>query len=579
MRQLLRYLKPYLPWITVLGFSVLGQSLANLALPGYAARIIDQGIVAGNMGAILNNGLRMLLIALGGGALTVLTGFIAARVSAGYAKRLRDAVFAKVESFSLNEFNVFSSSSLITRATNDIQQIQQILAMLMRMSLLAPFMGVGAIIKADRLASDMSWVMLTAVLILATAIVVLFVVAIPKFNVIQQLVDRLGLEVREMLTGVRVIRAYGKDQDIQEKFEKPNKLSADINIFVSRLVGMMGPLMMLVMGAASVTVVWLGSYMVGDGRLAIGEVMALVQYVSQAIMSFMLFSIIFIMVPRAAVSGRRIREVLGTEAEILDPEEPESLPENGCRVLEFHNVSFGYEGSQEPVLSDISFKAEPGKTVAIIGGTGSGKSTVINLIPRLYDVSTGSITLDDIDIRHLSQAELHHCLAYVPQKALLFSGTISENIAYGRPEIKEEEIEKAAAIAQADEFVRALPDGFSSPVSQAGGNLSGGQKQRIAIARAIAKKAPIFLFDDSFSALDFKTDAAVRQGLGKELAGATIIIVAQRISTIMQADNIIVLEEGEIVGQGKHAELMESCPVYREIAESQLSQDELKANG
>ena len=575
MRQIVKYFKPYLLSFAILLFFVWGQSYVNLALPDYTARIVNEGIGRQNINIIYDVGVKMLLLTLLGGLLTTGTGFLSAKISAGYARRLREAVFSKVENFSLDEFNVFSPSSLITRATNDIQQLQNVLAMMMRMTLMAPFLGVGAIVKANRLAPSMSWIMFTAIAGLIVMLVILFLIALPKFTLIQKLVDKLGLEVREMLVGVRVIRAYGKDADRQEQFLRTNRESMDLNIFLGKLMSLVSPVMTLIMGLASVAVVWFGAYLINDSKLNVGNVVALMQYVSQAIFSFLMLSIIFIMVPRAAVSARRIGEILEIVPKINDPKTPEHLPEIVRGVVEFKDVSFSYEGSESPVLNNISFTARPGQTTAIVGGTGSGKSTLLNLIPRLYDVTVGSITLDGVDIRHITQHELHEHIGYIPQRATLFSGTIKSNIAYGKAKASVAEIEKAAAIAQAAEFIDALPEGVESAISQGGINVSGGQKQRLSIARALVKKSPVILFDDSFSALDFKTDAALRSELQKELKSSTIIIVAQRISTIMHADNIIVLDNGKIVGQGKHAALLSSCRVYQEIAESQLSVEEL----
>jgi ATP-binding cassette subfamily B protein len=529
-----------------------------------------------DINAIWSIGMKMLLITTLSGVFTIIIGFLAAKISTGYAKSLRQAVFTKIEGFSLNEFNAFSSSSLITRSTNDIQQIQNVASMLMRMSLLAPFVGVGAILKASQLASSMSWIVFASICILSAMIAILFLIAIPKFTLIQQLVDRLGLQTREMLTGVRVIRAYNKDAVQQKKFDKINIESVNLNILVSRIMAMMQPIMTLIMGLASVAVVWLGAYMLNAGELQIGNILALMQYVAQAIMSFIMFSIIFIMVPRAAVSGKRIEEILIVNSKIKDPEQPQNLPSKVQGIIEFQRVSFSYEGSEQPVLTNISFVAKPGQTTAIIGGTGSGKSTILNLIPRLYDVTVGSITLDGIDIRNIPQRELRKYISYIPQKASLFSGTIKSNIAYGQPDASKDEINRAATSAQASEFIDVLSDGLDSDISQGGDNISGGQKQRLSIARALVKHAPVFLFDDSFSALDFKTDLALRKSLRQELKDSTIIIVGQRISTIMHADNIIVLDNGVIVGQGKHEDLLISSSIYREIAESQLSSDELK---
>jgi len=575
MRQIVKYFKPYLLSFAILLFFVWGQSYVNLALPDYTARIVNEGISRQNINIIYDVGVKMLLLTLLGGFLTTGTGFLSAKISAGYARRLREAVFSKVENFSLDEFNVFSPSSLITRATNDIQQLQNVLAMMMRMTLMAPFLGVGAIVKANRLAPSMSWIMFTAIAGLIVMLVILFLIALPKFTLIQKLVDKLGLEVREMLVGVRVIRAYGKDADRQEQFLRTNRESMDLNIFLGKLMSLVNPVMTLIMGLASVAVVWFGAYLINDSKLNVGNVVALMQYVSQAIFSFLMLSIIFIMVPRAAVSARRIGEILEIVPKINDPKTPEHLPEIVQGVVEFKDVSFSYEGSESPVLNNISFTAQPGQTTAIVGGTGSGKSTLLNLIPRLYDVTVGSITLDGVDIRHITQHELHEHIGYIPQRATLFSGTIKSNIAYGKAKASVAEIEKAAAIAQTAEFIDALPEGVESAISQGGTNVSGGQKQRLSIARALVKKSPVILFDDSFSALDFKTDAALRSELQKELKSSTIIIVAQRISTVMHADNIIVLDNGKIVGQGKHAALLSSCRVYQEIAESQLSVEEL----
>jgi ATP-binding cassette subfamily B multidrug efflux pump len=578
MKYLVKYFKPYFALFAFLVVWVLVQTYVNLALPDYTARIVDQGIALKDMNAVWSAGIVMLLLTLLGGLCTVVIGFIAAKISAGYSRRLRDAVFTKVESFSLSEFNTFSPSSLITRNTNDIQQIQNVLSMILRIVLLGPFMGIGSIIKVIQIAPSMSGIAFISICLLVAMIVVLFFAAIPKFTLIQKLVDRLGLQTQEMLTGVRVIRAYNKDRSQEEKFDRANIESTDLNIFVNRIMALMLPVMTLIMGLAAVAIVWFGASLIGAGRLQVGNVLALMQYISQAIMSFLMISVMFIIVPRAAVSGQRINEVLAVAPKIKDPKTPAHLPDPTQGILEFRRVSFSYGGSEQPILSDISFTAKPGETTAIIGSTGSGKSTLLSLIPRLYDVTGGSITIDGVDIRDISQHELHGAIGYIPQKALLFSGTVASNIAYGRPGASEDEIRQAAAIAQATEFINNLPDGMASAISQGGTNVSGGQKQRLTIARALVKRPPIFLFDDSFSALDFKTDAALRDALKKDLKQSTVVIVAQRISTIMYADHIIVLEKGVIVGQGKHQDLLSSSDVYREIAESQLSADELKEN-
>lgn len=575
MKKLAKYFVPYLWFLVILVGLVWAQSYVNLALPDYTSKIVNHGIVGKNIDAIWSNGTQMLLLTFLGGLCAIGVGFIAARISTGYTRRLREAVFTKVEGFSLDEFNKFSSSSLVTRSTNDMQQIQNVISMVLRIAFLAPFMGVGSIIKAHQMAPSMSWIVIIAIGVMMSMIIVLFMVAIPKFTIIQKLVDTLSLQTREMLTGVRVIRAYNKDDYQQKKFNTTNKQSTDLNMFVNRLMMLMQPLMTLVMGLSAVAVIWVGSYQISSGNLQVGNLLALMQYVSQTIMAFLMISIIFIMVPRAAVSGKRIGEILNTKPSIVDPEKASHLPEAAVGLVEFKNVSFGYQGSEQMVLENISFEAKPGQTTAIIGGTSSGKSTILNLIPRLYDVSGGMITIDGVNIKDIPQTELHAKIGYVPQKASLFSGTIKSNIIYGNPEASDDHIERAISIAQASEFINGLPKKLNSPVSESGSNLSGGQKQRLSIARALLKKPQIYLFDDSFSALDFKTDAALRSALKKETANETFIIVAQRISTIMQADKIIVVDEGKIVGMGRHDELLKSTPEYREIAESQLSASEL----
>ncbi len=575
MKNLVKYFKPYFVWLIALILFVWGQATVNLTLPDYMAKIINEGIVKKDLAAVWSNGLNMLILTLLGGIAATAIGFIAARIATGYVRKLREAIFIKVEHFSLNEFNSFSSSSLITRATNDMQQIQNTTNMILRMAFLAPFMGIGAIIKANQLAPSMSWIILAAIGVMVSVIVMLFFVVIPKFTKIQKLVDKLSLQTREMLTGVRVIRAYNNDDRQQKKFNETNLESTRLNIFVNRVMMLMQPVMTLVMGLASVGVIWVGSHVISDGNLQVGSLFALMQYVMQTIFAFLMISIIFIMVPRAAVSWKRVNEILDTEPTISDPAEPISLPKQIRGVVEFNNVDFGYSGSQQQVLSGITFTAEPGQTTAIIGGTGSGKSTLLNLIPRLYDVTGGLIMVDGLDIREIKQSDLRKHIGYVPQKASLFSGTIASNISYGKPKASAGDLNKAASIAQASEFINDLPEGFNSPVAQAGNNVSGGQRQRLSISRALAKNPEIYLLDDSFSALDFKTDAALRRALNKEISKATFIVVAQRISTIMQAEKIIVLDNGKIVGMGTHQELLKSSKVYKEIAESQLSAVEL----
>lgn len=579
MKNLFKYLRPYLLWLIVLIVFVWGQAYANLTLPDYMAKIVTDGIIKKNIDSVWNNGMMMLVVTLIGGLCAIVVGFIAARVSTGYVRKLREVTFTKVERFSLNEFNSFSSASLATRVTNDMQQIQNVSAMIMRMAFLAPIMGIGSVVKAYQIAPSMSWIILAAIGAMSCLIVALFIVVIPKFSVIQKLIDRLSLQIKETLTGVRVIRAYNNDEDQHKKFNQTNLKSTKLNIFVNRVMALMSPVMMMIMGLSSLAVIWIGAYVIDAGNLQVGDLLALMQYVSQTIMAFLMISIIFVMVPRVAVSFRRVNELLATEPAIVDAVEPIHLQKKIKGLVKFDDVSFGYEGSDQPVLNNISFTANPGETTAIIGGTGSGKSTLLNLIPRLYDVTFGVISIDGVDIRKVPQNELRSHLGYVPQKASLFSGTIKSNILYGGGNSKsEDDLQSAINIAQAAEFVNKLDDGVKSPISQSGNNVSGGQRQRLSIARALAKKPQIYLFDDSFSALDFKTDSSLRKALKNEVSQATFIVVAQRISTIMQAEKIIVIDQGRIVGEGTHQELLKKSKVYREIAESQLSATELMEN-
>jgi ATP-binding cassette, subfamily B, multidrug efflux pump len=574
MAKLFKYLAPYF-WMLVLlvGFTYL-QATVNLALPDYMANIVNQGIVGQDTNAIYHNGLLMLLITLGGGICAIGAGYFSSRIGTGLAKRLRDLVFSKVESFSLMEFNKFSTASLITRNTNDIQQIQMVMVMLLRIGLMAPFMGIISIFKAYHLAPSMTWIMAVSIGGLISIITVLFSVAMPRFARLQKLVDKLNLVTREILTGLRVIRAFDKENYEEQKFRKANRELTNVNLFVNRVMVILQPAMILIMNFTVIGIIWIGAHKIDAGSLQIGNMIAFMQYSMMAIFSFLMISVIFIMVPRASVSADRIAEVLGTKAEILDPVNPVKVPRGGGTV-EFKNVAFAYTGSEEPVLRDISFVAHPGQTTAFVGSTGSGKSTLINLIPRFYDVTAGQILIDGVDVRDMRQEDLRERIGYVSQKAMLFSGTVKDNITYGRPEATSGEVKRAADIAQATEFIDQLDKKFENPIAQAGGNISGGQKQRLAIARALAKKPEIYIFDDSFSSLDFKTDAALRNALKKETSGKTVLIVAQRISTIMQADKILVLDAGRIVGQGTHRELLKSCEVYRQITTSQLSEEEL----
>jgi ATP-binding cassette subfamily B protein len=538
------------------------------------ADIVNKGIIGADNGYVFQTGLMMLGVTLIGGLAMVGVGFTASRIATGFVRRLRIALFSRVENFSLHEFNTFSTASLITRATNDMQQLQQTSVLLLRMALIAPFTGVGAIFMAYNLSSQMSWIIAVPIIVLITIIIVLFVIVVPKFKQIQKLVDRLSLVTREMLTGIRVIRAFNKEASEEKRFDSANKQSVTLNLFVNRSMIILQPTMMLVLSFTSLAIVWIGASYVDSGALQLGSLLAFMQYATQAVGSFLMLSFIFILAPRALVSANRINEVLSSQSSIQDPKQPKTLPSSGKGKVEFKDVSFSYKDSQEPVLSHISFTAEPGQTTAIIGGTGSGKSTLVNLIPRLYDVSKGKVLIDGVDVRDATQSDVRDRIGYAAQKATLFSGTIADNISYAS-KMTQDRIVKAAKIAQADEFIKNLPDKYQDQVARGGSNLSGGQKQRISIARAIAKEPMVYLFDDCFSALDMKTDAALRRALDEETTEKTVIIVAQRISSIVHADKIILLDDGRIIDQGTHKSLLDSSKIYREIAESQLSATEL----
>lgn len=575
MKQLVRYATPYFVWFIVLLALVWGQTTATLSLPDLMADIINKGIATGDTAYIMQTGLWMLLVTLGGGIATIGVSFVAARIGAGFVRRLREALFYQVEHFSLAEFNTFSTASLITRATNDMQQLQQTLIMLLRLALMAPFMGVGAIVKAYQLSPDMSWIMALAISIIVVIIIVMFIAVVPKFKKIQLLVDRLSLLTREMLTGIRVIRAFRKEEHEEKKFDTANKESVKLNLFVNRAMTLLQPTMMLVMSLTSLAVVWIGAQYVNTGALQLGSVLAFMQYAMQAVMSFLLLTMVFFLAPRAWVSAGRINEVLASKPSVVDPKKPVAIPRTGSGTVEFRDVSFRYAGSEEPALSHISFVAAPGQTTAIVGGTGSGKSTLVSLIPRLYDVTDGAVLINGVDVRKATQAAVRSCIGYAAQKATLFSGTIRSNIRYGS-KLSDARISHAAKVAQATEFINELPKKYKARVERGGTNLSGGQKQRISIARVIARRPDIYIFDDSFSALDMKTDAMLRQALARETADKTVIIVAQRISSIMHADQILVIDDGKIVDRGTHHELMKTSHVYQEIATTQLSASELE---
>ena len=580
MSNLLRLLKlftPYLLWLVLLVLFVWGQATVNLTLPDFTSKIVNEGILLNDLDSIWSNGFLMLLITSLGGLCAIGVGFLASKISAGYVRRLREKVFEKIESFSLGEFDQFSTSSLVTRSTNDMQQVQTVMSMFLRIAFLAPFMGIGSIIKAYNINVAMSQIVFVTVGIITILVVILFIVVVPKFTMIQKNVDKLSQQMREMLTGVRVVRAYNNDKMHQDKFDITNKTSVSLNIFVNRVVMMMQPVMTLIMGLTSMAVVWVGAYKIEDRSLMVGDLLALMQYVMQTVMAFLMISAIFILIPRLAVSLKRIGEILSTKPKIVDPSNLDSKKAKHLAraSVVFKNVSFGYNDSEQPILSDISFEAKFGEMTAIIGGTGSGKSSILKLITRLYDVTGGSILIGNRDIRDMSQKQLRDLIGYVPQKAFLFTGTIKSNLLYGNRTASDKDITDAIKLAQAKEFIDKLPDGINSTVSQAGGNFSGGQKQRLSIARALIKKPSIYLFDDSFSALDYKTDAKLRKALKGNIKNSVFLIVAQRVSTIMKAAKIIVLDDGKIAGIGTHKELLKNCSVYKEIAESQLSQAEL----
>ncbi len=553
--------------------SILEQSAVVFVKQEYQAVGIDTDKLQNNY--VLLTGAKMLGLALLSMLLTVLVGFIASRVAASLGKELRGRVFRKVVSFSHAELDRFSTASLITRSTNDIQQIQMLFVMLLRIVFYAPIIGIGGVIKVLNTNTSMAWIIAVAVMAVLTLVIVLFAVAMPRFKIMQKLVDKVNLVTREILTGLPVIRAFSTQKHEEERFDKANKDLTRTNLFVNRVMTTMMPMMMLIMNGITVLIMWNGAHGVDAGSMQVGDLMAFMQYTMQIVMAFLMISMFSIMLPRASVSAGRIEEVLQTEPVIRDPEQTVSFDDAKRGLVEFKNVSFRYPGAEENVLENISFTAKPGETTAFIGSTGSGKSTLINLIPRFYDITEGELLVDGADVRRVSQHDLRAKIGYVPQKGVLFSGTIASNLRYGNNDASQEELDKAAQIAQAADFIGEKPDGFDSEISQGGTNVSGGQKQRLSIARAIAIHPEIYIFDDSFSALDYKTDVALRKALKEETAGSTVLIVAQRISTILHAEQIIVLDEGKIVGKGTHKELLKTCEVYQQIAMSQLSKEEL----
>lgn len=554
--------------------SILEQASVAFVKSEYEAVGLDTDSIQNRY--ILLTGAKMLLIALVSMACSISVGYMASRVAAALGRNLRENVFEKVVSFSNAEFDHFSTASLITRSTNDIQQIQMFVVMLLRMVLYAPIVGIGGVIKVFNTNSSMSWIIGVAVAAIVVLVLVLFATVMPRFKLVQKLIDRLNLVTREILTGIMVIRAFGTEKHEEKRFDKANDDLTRTNLFVNRVMTCMMPTMMLIMNGITLLIMWNGAYSIDDGVMQVGDLMAFIQYTMQIIMAFLMISMVSVMLPRASVSMTRIDEVLVSESVIMDPENPQKSVASEKGVVEFRDVSFRYPNAEENVLSHISFTAKPGQTTAFIGSTGSGKSTLVNLIPRFYDVTEGQVLVDGVDVRDMSQHELHDKLGYVPQKGVLFSGTIDSNLRYGKKDASEETIRQAAEIAQATEFIDAKPNGYDSPIAQGGTNVSGGQKQRLSIARAIAKDPKIYIFDDSFSALDYKTDLTLRNALKEHTGDATVLIVAQRISTILHADQILVLDDGHVVGKGTHSELMKSCEEYQQIAMSQLSKEELE---
>ena len=555
------------------------DSILDQAAISYVKSTYEQiGLDTGHMSTvyILKTGAKMLGLAALGMAASILACLMASRVGAKVGRGLRRDTFLKVIGFSNAEFDKFSTASLITRSTNDIQQIQFLTVMILRIVLYAPVMAIGGILKVSKTNVDMFWIIGLAVLLIVMVVAVLFIVVMPKFKIVQNMVDKLNLVSREILTGLPVIRAFHTEKHEEERFDKANKDLTKLNLFVNRAMTFMMPTMMLVMNGITVLIVWVGGHSINDGAMQVGDMMAFIQYAMQIIMSFLMICMISVMLPRAAVSAERVDEVLKSETKIHDPKEPKTLPKNGKGEVAFEHVSFHYPGAEEDVLHDITFTAKPGETTAFIGSTGCGKSTLVNLIPRFYDVTEGKITIDGQDVRDLTQHELRDKLGYVPQKGVLFSGNIASNIMFGNPAGSEQEMTEAAQIAQAVEFIDTKPERYKSPISQGGANVSGGQKQRLSIARAIAKHPDVYIFDDSFSALDYKTDTVLRSALKEKTTDSVVLIVAQRISTILHAEQIIVLDDGKIVGKGTHEELLKTCDTYYQIAASQLSESELK---
>lgn len=574
MIKLLKYAEPYILLIIAAIILLFGQAICDLSLPDYMSDIINKGITVGDKNFIIKTGFTMLGISLLSAVFTIIVSFLAAKIAAGMCRTIRNDLFTNIETFSNAEFDKFSTSSLITRTTNDITQIQMLIVMSIRMIFYAPIMAIGGFVHALANSKSMSWIIALAIICLLGLILTIFTIAMPKFKIIQNLIDKLNLVVRENLDGILVIRAFNTQEFEENRFDKANKDLTDTNLFVNRVMVSMMPIMTLIMNLVTVLIVWVGANQVSGFKMDVGEMMAYMQYVMQIIFAFLMLSMMFIMIPRASVSGDRIADVLEAKTSIKNNHIASKI-DNCTGLVEFKNVCFRYPGGDEDVLNNISFTARPGETTAFIGSTGSGKSSIINLIPRFYDPSSGEVLIDGINIKNIDLHELRKNIGYVPQKGILFSGTIKSNLSYSDKNASDENILRAASIAQAMEFIDSKPERFDEIIAQGGNNVSGGQKQRLSIARALLSKPQIAIFDDSFSALDFKTDAALRKALKKETGSSTVLLVAQRISTIMNAEQIIVLDNGHIAGKGTHENLMKTCNIYREIALSQLSQEEL----
>jgi len=574
MTRILRFLKPY-TFVVFLGVIILfGQAMADLNLPNLMSDIVNKGMIQGDLPMIYSTGEKMLAMAFASTACSIIASFFAARLALGFGRDVRNAVFNKVEHYSLHEFEKIGAASLITRTTNDITQIQMVLVMGFRFILYSPIMCVGGLIMALSKDRHLAVVLAVSLPLLLVIMMGMASMVVPAFTIMQKKIDRLNLTMRESLTGIRVIRAFNRTDYEKKRFKDANRELTNVAIRVNKIMAGLMPVMTLIMNGTSLAILWFGGLRISRGQMQIGDMMAFTQYAMQIMFSVLMVAVMFVMIPRAQASAIRVNEVLDMPPEVTDPKQP-LVPEQKSAFLEFRDVTFSYPGAEVPVLQDISFVSKAGETTAVIGGTGSGKSTLIGLIPRFYDVTAGEVLVDGVDVREMTQEELRKKIGFIPQGAILFSGTVNENIRFGKKDATQEEVEHAAKVAQAYEFVSNMPEGFETEISQGGTNVSGGQKQRLSIARAIVRQPEIYVFDDSFSALDFKTDAALRAALKKEVSNATIIIVAQRISSVMDADRILVLDQGRIVGMGAHRELLQTCEVYREICSSQLSEEEL----